>query len=160
MANDDRGGKTLSPRVAEEIRALLARRRISGRQLASALNVSPSWVSYRLTGTQPIDLDDLERIADYLEVEVTDLIPARQTTRRPAPLGPFLESLAGREGRVIAPVPGHETPAFPAPPNGQAKATMPPGPKGPSRPADDKARVPAASRRPARVKSSARLAAA
>jgi transcriptional regulator with XRE-family HTH domain len=78
MANIDSARATLSERVAEEIRALLARRRISGRSLASALNVSPSWVSYRLTGAQPIDLNDLDRIAEYLGVDVADLLPARQ----------------------------------------------------------------------------------
>lgn len=66
---------TLSDLVAEEIRALLARRRMSGRQLANALGVSPSWVSYRLTGTQPIDLNDLERIATVLNVPAERLMP-------------------------------------------------------------------------------------
>jgi transcriptional regulator with XRE-family HTH domain len=66
---------TLSALVAEEIRALMARRRISGRQLATQLEVSPSWVSYRLTGTQPIDVNDLALIADALGVGVHDLLP-------------------------------------------------------------------------------------
>jgi transcriptional regulator with XRE-family HTH domain len=65
----------LSVRVAEEIRVMLTRRRISGRELARRLNVSPSWVNYRLTGAQPIDLNDLERISDALGVTVFDLIP-------------------------------------------------------------------------------------
>ena len=70
----------LSIRVAEEIRALLARRRMSGRELARRLDVSPGWVSFRLTGTQPIDLNDLERIAGVLGVTIIDLLPpaARQ----------------------------------------------------------------------------------
>jgi transcriptional regulator with XRE-family HTH domain len=66
---------TLSALVAEEIRALMARRRISGRQLATQLEVSPSWVSYRLTGTQPIDLNDMALIAGALGVGVHDLLP-------------------------------------------------------------------------------------
>src|SRR5690606_30195369 len=65
----------MSGRVAEEIRALLARRRMSGRELARQLGVSPSWVSYRLTGTQPIDLNDLDAIARVLDVGTVDLLP-------------------------------------------------------------------------------------
>src|ERR1700750_1795731 len=67
---------TLSELVAEEIRALLARRRMSGRQLAGMLGVSPSWVSYRLTGPQPIDLNDLQQIANAFDVPAIDLMPA------------------------------------------------------------------------------------
>lgn len=66
---------TLSELVAEEIRALMARQRTSGRQLAAKLDVSPSWVSYRLSGVQPIDVNDLVRIAKALDVGVYDLLP-------------------------------------------------------------------------------------
>jgi len=66
---------TLSQMIAEEIRALMARRRMSGRQLAGKLGVSPSWVSYRLTGAQPIDVNDLSGIAKALGVGVHDLLP-------------------------------------------------------------------------------------
>jgi transcriptional regulator with XRE-family HTH domain len=66
---------TLSQMVAEEIRALMARRRMSGRQLAVELGVSPSWVSYRLTGAQPIDVNDLMLISRALGVGVHDLLP-------------------------------------------------------------------------------------
>jgi DNA-binding Xre family transcriptional regulator len=65
----------LTEQVAEEIRALLARRRMSGRELARQLSASPSWVNFRLTGAQPISLDDLERFAAVLGVEVSDLLP-------------------------------------------------------------------------------------
>src|SRR6266536_466589 len=54
---------SLSERVAEEIRVVLARRRIRQSQLARKLGVSEQWISVRLLGKQPIDLDDLERIA-------------------------------------------------------------------------------------------------
>jgi transcriptional regulator with XRE-family HTH domain len=65
----------LSVRVAEEIRVMLTRRRMSGRELARRLDVSPSWVNYRLTGAQPIDLNDLERISEALGVTIHDLLP-------------------------------------------------------------------------------------
>jgi transcriptional regulator with XRE-family HTH domain len=54
---------------------MLGRRRVSGRELARRLNVSSSWVNYRLTGAQPIDVNDLERIAVALGVTVLDLLP-------------------------------------------------------------------------------------
>ena len=68
--------RTLSDQVAEEIRVILTRRRMSQRQLAQALGVSPAWLNYRLTGVQAIDLNDLQRIANVLQVPVTALLPA------------------------------------------------------------------------------------
>ncbi len=62
--------------VAEEVRALMARRRITGRELARRLSVSPSWVSYRLTGSQPIDVNDLRLIARTLGVTMAALLPS------------------------------------------------------------------------------------
>jgi DNA-binding Xre family transcriptional regulator len=73
--NTDVTRADLSDRVAEEIRSWMGRRRLSGAALARALGVSPAWVSYRLTGTQPIDLNDLQRIAAVLNVEAADLLP-------------------------------------------------------------------------------------
>jgi transcriptional regulator with XRE-family HTH domain len=68
------GDRTLSDRVAEEIRALMARKRISGAELARRLEVSPMWISYRLAGRQEIGLTDLERISRILDVEPVDLL--------------------------------------------------------------------------------------
>jgi transcriptional regulator with XRE-family HTH domain len=72
---------TLTERVAEEIRALLGRKRITGAALARSLGVSEAWVSYRLSGKQTIDLGDLERIAAALGVAPVELLPA--DIRRP-----------------------------------------------------------------------------
>lgn len=66
---------TLSQAVAEEIRVVLTRRRMSGRQLAAMLDVSQTWLSTRLNGTTPIDLNDLQRIAYVLDVDVIELLP-------------------------------------------------------------------------------------
>jgi transcriptional regulator with XRE-family HTH domain len=54
---------------------MMARRRITGARLARELGVSPAWISYRLTGVQPIDLNDLAAIAGVLKVSIIDLIP-------------------------------------------------------------------------------------
>jgi transcriptional regulator with XRE-family HTH domain len=66
---------TLTQLVADEVRVAMTRRRMSGRDLAKKLNVSPSWVSYRLSGRQPIDLNDLLLIARALGVGVHQLLP-------------------------------------------------------------------------------------
>ena len=67
---------SLSELVAEEIRSWMGRRRMTGARLARELGVSPAWVSYRLTGVQPIDLNDLAKIAQVLSVPVVALLPA------------------------------------------------------------------------------------
>lgn len=66
---------TLTERVAEEIRALMGRRRTTGAALARKLGRSEAWISYRLSGKQTIDLHDLEAIAGALGVAPVDLLP-------------------------------------------------------------------------------------
>lgn len=78
--NEPRMQTRLTDLVAEEIRALLARRRMSGRELARQLGESPSWVNFRLTGHTPVGLNDLQRIAEALGVGVLDLLPQSMRT--------------------------------------------------------------------------------
>lgn len=63
--------------VAEEVRALLGRRQMSGAKLAAAIDRSEMYVSRRLRGETAFDLDDLERIARVLGVHVAELLPSR-----------------------------------------------------------------------------------
>ena len=70
---------SLTIRVAEEVRALMARRRMTGAEMARRLNVSQMWISYRLNGRQPIDLDDLEKIARILGVQPLDLLRSAES---------------------------------------------------------------------------------
>lgn len=65
----------LRERTAEEIRALLARRRISAAELARRTGLKQSTLARRMTGETAFDLDDLELIAEVLGVQVTDLLP-------------------------------------------------------------------------------------
>lgn len=65
----------LREHVAEEIRVLLARRRMSGAELARRTGIKQSTMSRRMTGETAFDMDDLEAIAAVLDVEVGDLIP-------------------------------------------------------------------------------------
>jgi transcriptional regulator with XRE-family HTH domain len=57
-----------------EIRLMLTRRRMSQSDLARKLGVSTTWVSYRLNGKQPIDLNDLAAIARVLAVKPSQLL--------------------------------------------------------------------------------------
>lgn len=121
--NDSGGAPLLSARVAEEIRALLARQRRSGRWLASALGVSQTWMSSRLTGSTPIDLNDLQRIATVLEVDWSDLIPARATQA--------VGSGPARSGQTT--VPTVEQPKRPMPTSGPKRAVPPASSRRPAR---------------------------
>lgn len=67
--------------VAEEIRALLGRRRLSASELARMMGVSQPYLSRRLTGDVAIDVDDLALIARILGVQMTDLLPRSQEGR-------------------------------------------------------------------------------
>lgn len=105
---------SLNELVAGEVRAALGRRRWRQSHLAARLGVNEMWVSRRLRGAQPIDLDDLQRIAEALEVSVTDLIPSQRTqstgpkvaltkARMRSPIGGPRSSDVTKCGRPIAP---------------------------------------------------------
>lgn len=64
----------LRERAAEEIRVILARRRMSAAELARRAGLKQPYVSRRMTGETAFDLDDLEVIANALGVKVSDLI--------------------------------------------------------------------------------------
>lgn len=66
---------TLSELVAQEIDSVRGRRRMSQAQLARSMGKTPMWVSLRLRGLQPIDMNDLLLFARALEVGVHDLLP-------------------------------------------------------------------------------------
>lgn len=75
---------SLRAQVAGEVRALMARQRISGSRLAVMLGESQKWVSRRTTGEVPFDVDDLERIASALDVGVHELLQQKPTVYRHA----------------------------------------------------------------------------
>ncbi|WP_367174130.1 helix-turn-helix domain-containing protein [uncultured Deinococcus sp.] len=61
-------------RVAGEVRAHLARRRISNRGFAAALGTTPAWIDRRLNGTTAMTTDDLELFAEALGISVGELL--------------------------------------------------------------------------------------
>lgn len=83
MATAVRG--SLREQAAEEIRVLLARRRVSAAELARRTGMKQSTLARRMTGEIAFDLDDLELIANALGVPVADLLPrsARAGTEAP-----------------------------------------------------------------------------
>jgi transcriptional regulator with XRE-family HTH domain len=98
----------LRERTAEEIRSLLARRRMSAAHLGRLMGVSQAYVWRRLTGETAFDLNDLEAIAEILEVAVVDLLPsdARRTVQDksgtlPRPDRPTDNRPSGRPDRRV-----------------------------------------------------------
>jgi transcriptional regulator with XRE-family HTH domain len=64
---------TIRSQVAEEVRALCARRDMKQKDLAVVLGYSQPSVSDRYHGKTAYTLDDLERIAAHFDVNITDL---------------------------------------------------------------------------------------
>lgn len=61
--------------TAAAVRAELARRRISGREIGPIVGWSLGTTSRRLNGQSPITVDELVRIADYIGIPAADLLP-------------------------------------------------------------------------------------
>jgi transcriptional regulator with XRE-family HTH domain len=87
----------LREHVAEEIRVLLARKRMSGAELGRRAGIKQSAISRRITGEVAFDMDDLEAIADVLGVDVADLLPRT--------VGALKEGLGGPISSVALPHP-------------------------------------------------------
>jgi transcriptional regulator with XRE-family HTH domain len=68
--------KSPGEQVAASVRAELARQRKSGSALARHLGLPQSAVSRRLLGHVPFDVDQLAATAAWLNVPITDLLPA------------------------------------------------------------------------------------
>lgn len=58
----ERRTATLTELVAQEIDSVRGRKRMSQAQLAREMGKTPMWVSLRLRGMQPIDMNDLLRL--------------------------------------------------------------------------------------------------
>lgn len=65
----------LRGRVAEEVRALMGRRQVTGAQLARAIGVPQASLQRRLSGRYPFDVDLLADIAAYFGVPVVAFFP-------------------------------------------------------------------------------------
>lgn len=63
--------------VASNLRAEIARQKVTQKELCQLLGVSRSALTRRLSGTVPIDVNELVVFADYLDVPVVELLPAK-----------------------------------------------------------------------------------
>jgi len=87
MTTPTRETTALNKAVAAQIRSLLGIRMMRQSQLATRMGVTEVWLSRRLREVQAMSLDDVERIAQALEVTPADLLPSDerrlgQTTRQ------------------------------------------------------------------------------
>jgi hypothetical protein len=94
--------RLLRERVAEEVRALLARRMMTGADLAAAIGRSPMYVSRRVRGEVAFDLDDMERLAGVFGVEVADLLPRSAGSSQVAGRGSARSALNDSSTHVAA----------------------------------------------------------
>lgn len=67
--------QSLGEHVAAQLRAEMARRRMSKAQLARMLDVDETWVGRRMLEKAAITMDDLQRIATALEVPLSYFLP-------------------------------------------------------------------------------------
>lgn len=74
--------KTLTQLAATEIKVQMARADVRQSQLAREIGKTEQWLSVRLRGRQPIDLNDLALIARGLHIGVYDLLPAPEVAAR------------------------------------------------------------------------------
>lgn len=78
---------------------------MSQAQLARVLGQSQMWVSDRLRGIQPINLDDMERIGDALDVPALELLPRSFRAAQGLNLSLIPTARMGRSGsprRIVA----------------------------------------------------------
>jgi transcriptional regulator with XRE-family HTH domain len=66
--------RTPSVIVGDNIRAEMARQRVTQQELGRQLGLTGASVSRRLTGLTPFTIDEISRIAGLLKVTVEDLV--------------------------------------------------------------------------------------
>ena len=69
--------------VAAEVRAMLARRQVAGKDVAAALGVSPMYVSRRIKGDNEWTPSELAELAYLLKCQVSDLLPRLDSNQKP-----------------------------------------------------------------------------
>lgn len=71
--------------VTAELRAELARRRLTTARLAEDLGVTQMWLSRRLRGITPLTIDDTGRICAALDLDPATLFAPATTAETAAP---------------------------------------------------------------------------
>jgi len=79
--------RPLNELVAENIRIRLAIARMSQTELSRRLGHSSAWISYKQSGRQPWDVDELQRVCTIFDIPIERLFTTRQLSpsisRRP-----------------------------------------------------------------------------
>lgn len=65
---------TANDRLRQNLRELMEWRRLTQAELAEALGVSQPWVSKRLSGVTPFQIEDLDRLARLFDLTVAQLL--------------------------------------------------------------------------------------
>jgi transcriptional regulator with XRE-family HTH domain len=68
--------------VAEEMRAVLARRQVTPSEVCRSLGWTKNYLSRRLTAKQPFDVNDLHAIAKYLDMPLLAFFAAVEESPR------------------------------------------------------------------------------
>jgi transcriptional regulator with XRE-family HTH domain len=71
-------------RVADEVRAELARQRRTASELAESLGVGAHTIGRRLSGETPFNVIELARVARFLGTTATDLVTRAERAERVA----------------------------------------------------------------------------
>ncbi len=69
---------TIDQRVAANVRAEMARRRVSQQTLANAMDLSFMSISRRMSGHVSFSISELYRVAEILKVDIRTLIALEQ----------------------------------------------------------------------------------
>jgi transcriptional regulator with XRE-family HTH domain len=73
----------LTERVAAEVRALMGRYNVTQVQLTQVLGVSQTGVSKRLRGKTPFDVNEIGILADFFNVDPSELVGGTRLGPRP-----------------------------------------------------------------------------
>lgn len=76
--------KTLTQLVATEIKVQMARADIRQSELARKIGKNEQWLSVRLRGRQPFDINDMALVATGLGIGIHDLLPSPQEAAQAA----------------------------------------------------------------------------
>lgn len=84
MTTPQQGTATLTALVAAEIRASMGRLGVRQSELARKLGESDQWLSMRLRGRTPLNINEILRIARALGVDLYQLLPSPEVVAQAA----------------------------------------------------------------------------
>jgi transcriptional regulator with XRE-family HTH domain len=69
--------------VAEEVRAMKARRKVTSKAIAERLGITEMALSRRMNGPTPFSIGELQLLARLFKCELTDLLPHLDSNQKP-----------------------------------------------------------------------------